>query len=387
VNGGSDKYRYFLSGTYNKEDGIIRNSYSEKFFFRSNNQYEFSKRVKADVNLAYSRDERSGYDFNDYSSPLVLALLAVPITPIYDQDNVNDLNPEGYAYANFNARANPVASVNRMKNSINISNTFVTNASLDFNLFEGFNFSSKFGSSLSYGRPRSYSPTYYIGQKDLNDAEPSLYEQFNRNYNWTLSNFATYYKEFGGHSLNLMVGQEMSSFYWEGSNHKVYGVPSNEDLRYVSTATGITYPEVGGYVGESSLFSYFGRINYSLNNKYLATVNIRRDASSKIAEEYRWGTFPSLSLAWKISEESFMQSIPYLSNLKLRAGYGATGNESSISDPYSLYATLNYDIWMSSPKKPRFLELFKPPRLTKNYNGKPPSNTTTGSIMDSWIIS
>lgn len=351
ISGGSDHYKYYLSGTYDKTDGIIRNSWNERYFFRIANQVSINDNVGVDVNLAYSHNQKTNYDYNDYSSPLVLALLAVPVTPIYDAENITPLNPEGYSYAHYNARSNPVAAIDRMNNGLNKSDAFIANLALNIQFFEGLTFTSKFGGNLSHGGNRSYNPTYYIGAKDEHNSEATLYESFDKNINWTWSNFLSYNKEFEKQSISVMAGQEMSYFFWMGSNHTVYGVPSDPNLRYVSTASGITYPTVGGYVGESALLSYFARANYVYNDKYLATITIRRDASSKIAEKYRWGTFPSFSLAWKLSEEGFMQSIRSISFLKLRAGMGITGNEGSISDPYSLYATVNENIWMVSPNK------------------------------------
>lgn len=351
INGGSDNYKYYLSGTYDKTDGIVRNSWNEKFFFRLSNQIKISKKVNSEINLAYTNSKKTNYDFNDYSSPLVLALLAVPITPIYDPENVTALNPKGYSYANYNARANPVAAIDRMNNGLSKSNMFVTNLALNIELLPGLIFSSKFGGSMSFGNPRGYNPTYYIGPKDEHNSEATLNESFDRSTNWTLSNFINYTKQLGKHDFGIMAGQEMSYFHWMGSNHTVYGVPEDPNLMYVTTASGVTYPTVGGYVGESALLSYFGRVNYSYAGKYLATANIRRDASSKIAEKYRWGTFPSFSLAWKINEEEFLKSVSAVSLLKIRGGMGITGNEGSISDPYSLYATVNSNIWMVAPDK------------------------------------
>jgi TonB-linked SusC/RagA family outer membrane protein len=339
ISGGAKGYTYDLTGTYYREDGVVKNSWLKKYFLRFANQYQFSERVKGEAIISYTNTEKTNYDYGLYSGILPLALVAEPVAPVYQKDT------NQYAYLQINETANPVAKADRMANDIWKSERFVGNFSLEVKLLEGLTFTTKNGVDLRFDDPSSYNPSYYIGPKDQNSVS-SLYINKNKGRGWNTSNYFNYNTEFGKSSLSLMAGQEASYGMWLNTEITVYGVPEEERLRYVSNASGTVAPKVNpietrdpfrNYEGEVSLLSYFGRVNYSYDGKYLFTASIRRDGSSKLSKDNRWGTFPSFSVGWNLKQEAFLQDVKFISGLKLRGGYGVTGNESSVSDPYSGY--------------------------------------------------
>jgi TonB-linked SusC/RagA family outer membrane protein len=148
-----------------------------------------------------------------------------------------------------------------------------------------------------------------------------------------------YDKIFGDHVISALTGIELYSNDYRYNGLSVNGIPSNDiDIRYVDNATGNNSATVWGSAEQVRQLSYLGRINYIFKNKYLVTANFRADASSKFTKKNRWGYFPSFSAGWKISEESFMKDVNFISNLKLRVGWGQIGNQGSVP-PYQSVTT------------------------------------------------
>lgn len=373
VSGGSEKYTYNFSGSYYKEDGIIINSWLKRYLLRYSSQFDISQRLKGEFNISYLNRERTNYDQSLYGAGILPpALYADPISPMYKADtnytngidniyqlllnNNTDLyrpDTKNYHGVNVSQTTNPVAAAERMKNNRTMTDQIVSNVGLDLKIIEGLAFTSKFGISATFNRPKRYIPVYDIGDKDLN-TQSSLDETHQKSFSWSNSNYINFEKDINRHRLNLMAGQECQYFSDNKTRLVTYDIPDDPNLYYATASPFSTPPTVNQeaspsnrYEWESSLVSYFGRINYSFDSRYLLTATLRRDASSKIAKDYRWGSFPSVSAGWNIKNESFLKNIYQISALKLRLGWGKTGNEGSVTDVYSLYAQITPGLWIA----------------------------------------
>ncbi|MBN1415856.1 MAG: TonB-dependent receptor [Bacteroidales bacterium] len=350
VTGGKEKYSYNVSGSYNRDDGIVINSWQKRYILRYGGQAEVNRFVRFEHSLAYRNVERINYDRDLYGQGVLPnALVGDPISPVYLPDT------NWYAPVDISQTWNPVAAADRAKNNKFRSDEIVGNLGLDITIIKGLVFSSKVGADLVWNRNKRYIPVYRIGAKDL-ATQSSLDEIYQRTFAWNNSNYINFNRDFGKHSLNVMVGQEWSAFENSRLRYVVYDVPDNPSLYYPQFSPNTTDPQFNGDFSntnrpayETSLFSYFGRINYSFGSRYLVTLNARRDGSSKIAKENRWGTFPSFSLGWNIKNESFLKNVNAVSALKLRFGWGKTGNEGSLDDPYALFAVVTPNLDMVGP--------------------------------------
>ncbi|MCC6724955.1 MAG: SusC/RagA family TonB-linked outer membrane protein, partial [Saprospiraceae bacterium] len=192
----------------------------------------------------------------------------------------------------------------------------------ELDLMKDLKFKSTFGLQANFWNDRTWAPSYHWNSS-VNEND-YLSEQYNKNITWVWDNYFTYDKNFGDHHLVAMAGtsaQENNRNYLYGS---VQGFPSQLTQQMNN---GNLMPVVGGNMYSWSLLSYMGRANYSYLGKYMVTATLRRDGSSRFGEGNKWGTFPSASAAWRISEESFMKDFDFLSDMKIRAGYGITGNQ------------------------------------------------------------
>jgi TonB-linked SusC/RagA family outer membrane protein len=351
VNGGSENYKYNVSGSFYRNDGIIMNSWMKRYTLRYASQIKISERMNFDMNMSYQNSERTNYDQDIYGQGILPpALYADPITPVYLPDTDNE-----YAGVNLSQTTNPVAAADRMQYNRTRVDQLVTNVGTNIEIIKGLTFDTKYGFIITYNRPKRYIPEYYIGDKDLNPTS-SLDETHQRQLSWVNSNFLSYNKESGKHSIGLLAGQEWQYFDDYRTRVRTFDVPDDPNL-YFATASPFATPadinqepsNLNRYELQSTLFSFFGRINYAYDSRYLLTATVRRDATSKMAKDYRWGNFPSVSLGWNIKNESFMENLDLISNLKLRAGWGKTGNEGSVVDVYSNYALVSSGLYTMGP--------------------------------------
>ena len=179
-------------------------------------------------------------------------------------------------------------------------------------------------------------------------ANTTLSESNSYSYNWILEHMLTYHKVFGKHDITAMadMSTESTKNHNMSANGNTLQTESNDVLSLLEAVYGIGRGE-----SESSRISYLGRIQYSYDGKYLLTANVRRDGSSKFGPGNRWGTFPLASVAWRVSNESFMENIQAISDLKLRASYGIVGNDSPVgSYSYIITLTMNRNYTFNNQK-------------------------------------
>ncbi len=324
VSGGTDASRYFLSATAFQQDGLIKNSDMSKYFLRFNNDLRLSKWLNAGLGLNYVYTDKTYYNSDLYSGPLATALVLDPITPAWDSYR-NNWGRADISYSNNAARI-----VDQLKDNKGYDQGFVSNFFLDATLLKGLSFRSQANINLGVGHNKSYSPAFFVAPDEARDIS-TLWERRSQFRGMTLTNFLTYTQSVGEHAITLMAGQEAVSNTYRDFQATGYNVPESPDLQYLSSAKETEFT-VGSNQSEESLLSYFGRANYSFGGKYLLTATLRRDGSSRFLGDNRWGTFPSFSLGWNLSEEKFLKDLGIFDQFKVRAGWGQVGNQNSAAN-------------------------------------------------------
>lgn len=324
VSGGNDKVTYAMSGGWMNQDGIIIGSDFNRFNTRFNLDTQFTKWLKLGGSLAYTRTNEK-ITLNDGSDGVIMqAMTMQPHVPVRDFDG----NWAGPTTVDGSSTWNPVALALQKNNRLlrqRIMGNFY--ASVDF--LKYFTFRAEYGFDASQNQNKSYIPRYQFGlvSNDINQ----MMQREDHSFFWVQKDYVTYHQRFAEkHDLTVMAGFEASKSSW--NNTTLIKKNFSSDQIFVMTNDG-EFVSNAGYEDSASTASYFARANYAFDNRYLLTATVRRDGSSKFGPNNKWGTFPSVALAWRITEESFMESTrAWLNNLKLRLGYGKVGN-SNIDTP------------------------------------------------------
>ena len=317
LTGGSDKTQYAFSVGYTGQDGILLTSDFERYTARMNIDNEFNKYLKLGASLSYARTDESIINNDGINGVVMQAALMSPAVPVYDFDG-NYAGPES---VNGSSIYNPVALTQDQKNSL-LRQRFMGNlyAQITFNKY--VNFRTEFGIDGSDNQQKGFKPSYEYGQ--LKNTDIMIMQREENSMYWIWKNYATYNQQFGKHGINVMAGTETSKSAWEGTQLQKNQLSSNDI--HVIGADGV-YTSNSGWKDSATNVSVFGRANYNYADRYLLTATLRADGSSKFGANNRWGYFPSFAAAWRVSGEKFMENTQdWLSNLKLRLGYGQVGN-------------------------------------------------------------
>lgn len=317
--GGSKDGRYLVSTNYYDNPGTVYGTSMERYSFRVNT--EGSKGIfTIGENLAVSNTFVENQ--NSVFSKHIDVLRMLPIIPIYDENNFG-----GYGYGNeATARtfgSNPIATEDLMYNSDeNLRIRGNLYATLD--LFKGFQYKLNLGYETSRDNHKWLRKE---GNFTLNQPyEPSTrYENKAKFENKLIENTLTYKNQFGKHDISAVVGNSYQNTYYEMIAAEKKNLVQVGERYFDVIDAGTTDPNAWGNIGESSLISYFGRLNYTYAEKYLLSATFRYDGSSKFAPDNKWGFFPSVSAGWRISKENFF-NVPWINDLKLRYSHGTLGN-------------------------------------------------------------
>ena len=342
--GGNEKVRYGLSGEYLNQDGIVRNTDFKRYSLRANIDAKLSNRltVKVNLNPSYTTSrimsESSITDYNYYisASPINGAQLWPAYLPI--------LTPSGdyfqYASTVASPAANPLALVNSAQNKRN-GIRVLGNVSAEYKITDDLSFNVLVGGTLQSIRTSQFTPSL-AALSNTGDGVPNVAEGSDStamDVNWLTEYTANYRKTIQKHSFSALAGYTVQKDHLESNFLASNRYPNN--LVPTLSATGGLLTGGSSDISEWSLLSYLFRLNYNYDSKYYITASIRTDGSSRFGSENKYGWFPSVALAWRISDEEFLKSVSWLSELKLRASYGQTGNN-NISN-YQQYATINYN--------------------------------------------
>lgn len=315
ITGGTQASTYSISGGYLNQDGIAVGSGYKRLTLRGNTDAQVKRWLKAALSFSLT-DSKQQVGANN--NLIMNALESQPSVAVKSADGSYDGPDDVWMPVNAIALAN-------MRENYNKKMNFRATGSLEATLYRGLTLKTELSADYNLNKFYYYEPDYQFGVLS-NSTRTGKWTKTDTKY-WSWRNILTYINTFADkHSVNIMLGQEMSHSHWESQASTATGFLSNSvhdpSAGDVSSSTG-----TGSQV-DNSLFSYFGRAFYSYDDRYLFTATLRRDGSSRFADGHRWGWFPSAALAWKISNESFMKGTAnVINNLKLRLGYGSTGNQ------------------------------------------------------------
>ncbi len=333
VLGGNDKARYGIMAGYFSNEGTLKNADFNRTTIRVNMDVNLTKSLKLGENLMLSRTNTSNLNTSSaYTGAYYTALMYMPDIPVYDENG--DLSGVGDWGSDLQ---NPVGIIQRSDDK-NKSTRILGNAYLEWGILDGLTFKTDIGYDWAYKQRKWFVPRIpEAGRKSDNNELNQYPEEFTH---WASTTTLKYEKKINKHNLMLLAGTSFEADDWNGiSANKKDFISESEHSRYLDAGNFI-YNLSGGR-SEWSLFSYFGRLDYSFDNKYILAANLRADASSKFSKDNRWGYFPSFSAGWRISEEAFFSSLkPAFSNLKIRGSWGQLGNQ-NIYDNYPGYAKIS----------------------------------------------
>ncbi len=325
--GGNDKAHYYFSAGFLNQSGVVDHVNYRRFTFQANNDVKLKSWLKLSNNLLFSADIKKQGSYSMWD-----AMRALPTFPVKDEDGEwsgPDGNSEWYGSVR-----NPVGSNDMYRSSTNGYN-FLANIAADITLVpEWLQFRSLFGFDGKFWFDDSFSPKY--NWKPTPVEESTQYNSSNRNFTYLWDNYFTFDHKFGKNSLNVMAGMsaQWNHAYWMNGQMNGFLFDTVHQL-----TNGEKIYNLDGSQSEWALLSYMARANYDFDNRYFLTATVRRDGSSRFGPSNRWGTFPSMSAAWKISSESFFPQDIALNDLKLRLGWGKTGSQASVGN-YDYIQTL-----------------------------------------------
>lgn len=315
ISGGNDKSRFFSSGGYFKQDGIMQGTSYERGNFRFNSDHQISKRITFGQNFAVAYDSRFAENNPGGRTQIQNMMRMTPYIPVEDPTKLG-----GYGGAEGADASDPQNPVRAAMQDINNIQTFkfLGNAYMEIEIAKFLRY--KFTGGIDYVSSRNYqfNPLYNEGFNVRNPA--TIGDNRNLFFSPIFTNQLTFEKAFGKHNINAVAVAERQESRFIGLS--AGGQFGSNTIREM---TGTTNQTSSGGRQENILVSYLGRVSYDYANKYLLSASIRRDGSSKFAPGNKWGNFPSVSVGWRINQEDFMKDISQISELKLRASYGTMG--------------------------------------------------------------
>ena len=330
--GGSDKAHYYVSGGYLTQTGIVRSVDYRRFTFQENSDAQVLDWLKFSNNITVSADRKKqgSYDMgNTYR--------ALPTFAVKDADG-EWTGPEGNSLW-YGSTRNPIGPTYVNSSKTNGYN-FLANITAEISFTKWLKFKSTLGVDAKFWFVDNYTPAYKW--KPTPVEESSRYKSDNKSFTYLWDNYFLFDHTFAQkHHVGLMAGtsaQWNKNDYLNAEKH-IFAFQNVHEMD-----NGQKMHAIGGNEAEWSLMSYMARLNYDYDNKYLFTATMRRDGSSRFGRNHRWGTFPSMSVAWRISEEPWFKKTDVLSDLKLRAGYGVTGSQAGVSN-YGYLASYNTSVY------------------------------------------
>jgi len=327
ISGGEGKTRYLFSGSYFGQEGVIKASNFTRLTGRINIETEVKKWLKAGVNMNISSAETdlvgsSGDGAGGNGGSVVrYAYFRSPAIPIYDSNGEFTDRPDTYNF--FGDGYNPVGML-AYNNNKRLSDRIFGKFFIVIKPIENLTFTSNLGVDYTNQNTRRFDRNWGTANRINNPNRLTVTdEQFQT---ITFSNFINYAKVFGKQSMTVLLGTEAinrGSYRLTGTDNSFSN--QNSTLTYLNNGQG--QKTVGEFKSASSLLSFFSKISYDYNEKYLASATIRRDGSSRFGENSRWGNFYAGSLGWRIDKESFLANNEWIDRLLVRAGYGFVGNQ------------------------------------------------------------
>lgn len=358
LSGGSKNVGIMSSLAYTGQDGIVKGTMYQRISWRNNFNAKISKRISLKGNFSIINEKRHLVDENNpFTGTIFTAMGADPITPVF-RNNLVEVPAllsqimDGYEADNlysqysgilFSNKRNPVAQIQRMRQSTYDYLYIMGGADLEIKFCDFLKFDSRFGMNLSRSAVDGFQPKYRLNANDYTN-ESSVTANTSRSDYYVWEQLLSYEQSAGKFKWGALLGTSAELTNGSFVDASVEGLPDNNPDMAVMAA-GTINAKVGGYPYSSSLLSFFGGVNFDYGSKYLVSANLRYDGSSKFAKGHKWGLFPSVSAAWRFSGEEFMKSAgSWLSDGKIRASYGHIGNQNIGGGAYmSTWGSTIYD--------------------------------------------
>ena len=382
VSGASERVNYYVSLGYFEQEGIVGGNYGRSNFdrltLRTNTTFSLMDKTgertlftKANLGIQaqYAHTNDTGVTTNSMSGgALMKAIMMPPNQPVFFETEtmINNYlmaaesfepgiptlsDEKGRYFNNFEIGEirNPITDM-YMPATKNWGDKFFASFWADMELFKGLTFKSSYGVDMAFWGNNRYSLPYFRSSTS-NSRDSSAGAEFNRGFTWQWENTLTYQESFGKHNLTVLLGQSAranrNSSRLNGSKEDLIAL--YPDRAYIDFTTALMGDVSGGPVEPYRLASYFGRLSYNFDERYMLEFTLRRDGSSRFGENNKWGVFPSISAGWNITNEAFAQNFPrWISDLKLRASWGQNGNDNIGNFQYTSnmsYDNLNKYLW------------------------------------------
>lgn len=324
LSGGTEKFSHFTSLNYEKAEGVQRGNDFEKIAGRTNiRQILLEGWVDVDVNLFITHRKYNPSNTSAFQQ----AFIHNPTEPVYDPSNSTS---GGYYRIEAMEYYNPVAMINE-RTSTTVNDNFGGNARVTLNIkpIKGLKWDAFLALSRESNESKTYSTHFYpsiIGTDG--SAEISNYKNNDTQFETTLN----YIRSFGPHSLQALLGYTYQKGTENSAGMSNVGFDFDDtETNDIGSGTGLLNGKAGlsSYKESHTYIGFFGRVLYNYDQRYLASVSLRRDGSSRFGKNNKWGWFPAVSLGWRISREAFLRDVEWLNELKIRGGYGVTGTRTS----------------------------------------------------------
>ena len=315
VSGGNENVKYSVSGSNYDQDGVVKPATFTRSSARLNLDILASEKLTFGTSSTYSFSNRNRARNNDNITGVLGGVYFIPSNlPIYDSNG---------NYTKFSIFENPVAAANEVDFNMD-TNRIIGNVFADYEFIPGLTFRTSWSLDYNEIKEDRYDNTLLNNGAAVNGSALSTVATVR---NWTAENTLSYLFNVGNHDVSALIGTSVQESEFERTTAEGEQFPS-DDFRRIQDAAVQQASSTGSSWG---IASFFGRVKYEYDSKYLATVTVRHDGSSRFGANNRWGTFPSVALGWVVSEENFFD-FEDISELKLRASYGITGNQSGIND-------------------------------------------------------
>ena len=345
VSNGNDKLRYYLGGGYTDEQGIIDVAYNRRYNFKASVDSDLFDWISVGTNMAYSSYKSNGIISGTGSNRagVVLSVINTPTyAKVWDEENPN------WYWTNFYGAnlTTPAENMARTENNYNQTDRLLLTGYATIKFTKNLNFKSTVTMDRRWTHDYSFLDPIHTsyGRTQHGEASSTRADDMRMVYD----NILTYNNSWNGvHNFEAVGGTSATTSRWENLS----GSRNYFSTEYNNVIWGLNGGNKGGLRGQSqgyaewAIMSYLARVSYNYDSKYYITANIRADGSSKLAPGNKWGYFPSVSAAWRISAEPWMEDISWISDLKLRAGWGQSGNQSGLADYAWVqeYSTNYYD--------------------------------------------
>jgi TonB-linked SusC/RagA family outer membrane protein len=336
ISGGSEKGTYYLDFGYLNQDGIMIGSNFKRYSVKLSIDQAATSWLRMGANISVNRTNQRTVPQNtsgQFGGAIISALVTPEYIPIFMP--AGSPHPGVYGYSTFYSGDNPMSDIYNNSNNT-VGNNFLGNAYAEVSLPYNLKLRTQFNSVIENSKYDFFlNPYNSLAGLTVNGSGKDNYSETNR---WAWDNTLTYSKVFGLHSINVVVGTSAleESIALSASSGQGFATSSIQTLNASSSHFTVSTQNF-----EWTTNSYFGRINYSYNDKYLFTGTFRADGTSRVGIRDQWGAFPALSAGWRVSNEAFMKNVNWVSDLKIRAGWGETGNLPPYTVLYPSYTLLS----------------------------------------------